>query len=212
MPIQILVADDHPLFREAIVHLLTRTVPDADVKQVASFAELTGALALGVQPSLVLLDLKLNDTQGIEGMLSLKKQYPSLPVLVISAYDEPEVIRKAAQYGASGFVPKSLDMDAMARVIGEVLDGEVWFPEEVDLAGGSANSNAGFEALTPAQLKVLTLLRNGKPSKEMAALMSVSEATIKAHLTEIFRKLKVRNRTQAVVVANELDLPSLELP
>lgn len=212
MPTRIIVADDHPLFRDAITHLLKRTVEQLSICQVDSFEALTRELEENELPSLVLLDLKLSDTQGLDGLLILKKQHPSLPVLVISAYDDASVVRMAMQYGASGFVPKSLDMERMATVIQAVLDGDMWFPET---SAPSDNKDSGhtsaFDELTPAQLKVLALLRDGKPSKEMASIMSVTEATIKAHLTVIFRKLKVKNRTQAVVVANELDLPDVNV-
>ena len=205
---RIIVADDHPLFRDAIVHLLARTISPLSVTQVESFAALTDVLAEDRLPSLVLLDLKLSDSQGMDGLLFLKKQYPSLPVLIISAYDDNNVVRMAMQYGASGFVPKSLEMDRMAEVILEVLDGDIWFPEVSERIDGAPDAKTSqFESLTPAQLKVLALLRDGRPSKEMAAIMNVTEATIKAHLTEIFRKLQVKNRTQAVLVAKELDLP-----
>lgn len=212
MATRIIVADDHPLFRDAISHLLERTVANLDVIQVDSFDALGKSLAENALPSLVLLDLKLSDIQGMDGLLILKKQYTSLPVLIISAYDDSSVVHMAMQYGASGFIPKSLDMDRMAEVITAVLAGDMWFPEAID--GGTQGGEGGtpeFEELTPAQLKVLTLLREGKPSKEMASIMRVTEATIKAHLTEIFRKLKVRNRTQAVLAAKELDLPEVNV-
>ena len=207
MTTRIIVADDHPLFRDAIIHLLDRTVASLSVVQVDSFGALIDTLAEERLPSLVLLDLKLDDTQGMDGLLFLKKQYPSLPVLIISAYDNSNVVRMAMQYGASGFVPKSLDMDRMAEVIQAVLDGDMWFPEISEQIDEPGDGGANFDALTPAQLKVLALLRDGKPSKEMAAIMQVTEATIKAHLTEIFRKLNVKNRTQAVLAAKELELP-----
>lgn len=212
MATRIIVADDHPLFRDAITHLLERTIGDLEVTQVNSFEALEQALSAAGLPSLVLLDLKLSDTQGMDGLLILKKRYASLPVLVISAYDDGPVVQMAMQYGASGFIPKSLEMDRMAEVVTAVLAGDMWFPEGIDDLGQTPDSpTPEFEDLTPAQLRVLTLLREGKPSKEMAAVMSVTEATIKAHLTEIFRKLKVRNRTQAVLLAKELDLPTVDV-
>lgn len=208
MPQQITVADDHPLFRDAITQLLQRTLDAAQVIQVASFEDLLNSLKTQPLPSLVLLDLKLGDNQGIDGLLVLKKHYPSLPVLIVSAYDDSQVIQMAMQYGANGFISKSSDMDRMAEVIKAVLAGDICFPESFDEAG-TENQVVGFADLTPAQLKVLALLREGKPSKQMASIMSVTEATIKAHLTEIFRKLKVKNRTQAVLAAKQLELPDI---
>ena len=212
MTTRIIVADDHPLFRDAIIHLLERSFERVDITQVESFGALTEVLSDKKLPSLVLLDLKLSDTQGMDGLLFLKKQYPSLPVLIISAYDDSAVVRLAMQYGASGFVPKSLEMDRMAEAIHAVLDGDMWFPEVSDDTGtADVGPGNAFEELTPAQLKVLALLRDGKPSKQMASIMSVTESTIKAHLTEIFRKLGVKNRTQAVLAAKDLDLPEINL-
>lgn len=212
MNTHIIVADDHPLFRNAIAHLLERSLESVEITLVGSLEELTGRLARDPLPSLALLDLKLGDSQGMDGLLVLKKQYPSLPVLIISAYDDASVVSRAMQYGASGFVPKSLEMDRMADVIRAVLEGEMWFPdisEEVETPREAESTL--LDSLTPAQLKVLALLRDGRPSKEMAATMGVTEATIKAHLTEIFRKLKVKNRTQAVLAAQGLDLPGGDL-
>ncbi len=208
MSTHIIVADDHPLFRDAVTHLLERSILEVQVSQVETLGQLSATLAGNALPSLVLLDLKLDDTRGLDGLLLLKKQYPSLPILIISAYDDNKVVQMSMQCGASGFVPKSLEMERMAEAIQAVLAGDIWFPE---LGGTESEAPADIhslvETLTPAQLRVLALLRDGKPSKEMAAIMSVTEATIKAHLTEIFRKLKVKNRTQAVLATRDLDLP-----
>lgn len=202
---KIVVADDHPLFRDAISLLLSKNFKALTTVQVDSLKGLCRELEDNGLPALLLLDLKLPDTQGMDSLLRLKKQFPALPVLVVSAYDDNEVIRMAMQYGASGFIPKSLSMEKMAEIIQLVLDGDMWFPEISEAEETALNE--GFESLTTVQLKVLSLLRDGKPSKEMAAILSVTESTIKAHLTEIFRKLGVRNRTQAVLAARELDLP-----
>jgi len=204
MPKKIIVADDHPLFRDAIMHLLQRSFAELQAIQVDSLARLCDELKAHPLPALVLLDLKLSDTRGMDSLLRLKKQFPPLPVLVVSAYDDDAVIRMAMEYGASGFLPKRLGMDSVAGAIRQVLDGDTWFPD-IDQAPGN-HRRSGFEALTTVQIKVLTLLREGKPSKEIASILCVTESTIKAHLTEIFRKLGVRNRTQAVVAAREIDL------
>lgn len=205
----IIVADDHPLFRSAISNLLTRLDAQIKITEVEDFASLNDLLSNSPElASLVLLDLKLPDTHGIDGLLELKKCYPALPVVIVSAYDDDKVIQNAMQYGASGFIPKNLDMPDMAQAISEILEGDLWFPQ-IDKEKNSNES--AFDQLTNAQLKVLKLLREGKPNKEMASLMNITEATIKAHLTVIFRKLNVNNRTQAVLVAKQLDLPEFTI-
>ena len=205
----IVVADDHPLYRSAISSLLINLEKEENdqiqVTEVEDFSSLNKLLKdKHNQVSLVLLDLKLPDTKGIEGLLSLKKNFSSVPVVIVSAYDEDKIIQNAMQYGASGFIPKNLDMPVIANAISDILAGDVWYPQITD------NSNQiveDFNQLTSTQLKVLTLLKEGMLNKEMASSMNVTEATIKAHLTEIFRKLNVSNRTQAVLLAKELDLP-----
>jgi DNA-binding NarL/FixJ family response regulator len=129
---------------------------------------------------------------------------------VISAYDTQSVIQDSLRYGASGFIPKHLGMDDIAEAINIVLQGDVWCPGLDDMQNSGAQraaDHADFSELTATQIKVLSLLRDGKPSKEMADILLVTEATVKAHLTEIYRKLNVRNRTQAVLLAKELELP-----
>lgn len=209
MTSHIIVADDHPLFRSAINLLLQRLNAQIDVTEVEDFKSLISLLEASESlASLVLLDLKLPDTQGIDGLLSLKKNFPALPVVIVSAYDDQKVIQSAMQYGASGFIPKSLDMAAMGKAIEQILDGDLWFPQ---INKDTTHSHLAFDELTGAQLKVLALLREGKPSKEMADLINVTEATIKAHLTVIYRKLNVTNRTQAVIAAKQLDLPEFQV-
>ena len=204
MTTNIVVADDHPLFRSAINLLLQRLEGDICVSEAEDFKSLMTLLtSLKSLPSLVLLDLKLPDTQGIDSLLLIKKQYPALPVVIVTAYDDQKDIQSAKQYGASGFIPKNLETPEMIQIITQILEGDLWFPQiNEDIV-----SSIAFNELTTAQLKVLALLRQGKPSKEMADLMNITEATIKAHLTVIFRKLNVNSRTQAVIVAKQLDLP-----
>ena len=209
MTTQIVIADDHPLFRSAIANLLVRLNDEIQVNEVEDFSELVNFLEKEKKlPSLILLDLKLPDTQGVDGLLFLKKQFPALPVVIVSAYDDTNTIHNTMQYGASGFIPKSLDIHAMGEAILQILDGDLWFPQIVEM---EQEDTIAFEELTTAQLKVLALLKDGKPSKEMARIIGVTEATIKAHLTVIFRKLNVNNRTQAVLAAKKLDIRDFSL-
>lgn len=201
---QIIVADDHPLFRSAISHLLQRLFRDIEVIEVDCFKQLQQHLDVSpVLPSLVVLDLKLPDIQGLDGLLTLKKQYSELPVVIISAYDEEKIIQQTKQYGASGFISKSVEMDDIAKAISAVLEGDLFFPQINSI---NQTKPSGLEQLTPAQIKVLKLLSEGEASKAMADAMGITEATVKAHLTTIFKKLGVKNRTQAVIVANQMNL------
>lgn len=211
MPTRIIVADDHPLFRSAIINLLQRILNDAQITEVESFAQLSQQLHSDEHiPSLVILDLKLPDVQGLDGLLNLKKQYSELPIVIVSGYDDTQVIRQTKAYGANGFISKSLEMEAMAQAIVNVLQGDLYFPDSISQTKDDA-SVSGIAQLTPTQLNVLALLKEGKPSKTMADTLGVTEATIKAHLTTIFKKLSVRNRTQAVIVAKQMDI-SANLP
>lgn len=204
MPKQIIVADDHPLFRSAISHLLQRFLTGVSVNEVDCFKKLQLSLtALSALPSLVILDLKLPDIQGLDGLLTLKKQYSELPIVIVSAYDDAKVIQQTKQYGASGFISKSVEMADIAEAISAILEGDLYFPQ---ISAAPQVKTSGLERLTATQIKVLVLLTEGKASKVMAYAMGITEATVKAHLTTIFKKLGVTNRTQAVIVAKQMNL------
>jgi len=206
MPKQIIIADDHPLFRNAMTNIIRRLAIPTEVIETENFQSLLSLLQTSpALPTLVLLDLKLADTNGLDGLLSLKKHYPDLPTAVISAYDDANTIAQSKQYGANGFISKSLQMEEMQTAIERLLAGKACFP---DCLNSNCNQNLinGFKELTPNQLRVLQLLKEGKPSKIIADSLGVTEATIKAHLTTIFKKLGVRNRTQAVIAAGQLEV------
>ena len=157
-----------------------------------------------------MLDLYLPDVHGFSGLLQIKRNMPYLPVVVISACDDPDVIRRAVHYGASGFIPKTLSLDEISLAIEAVMEGDIWVPEGVDLDAplSEGADECDFSSLTPTQLKVLVMLKNGLLNKQIAYDMSISEATVKAHITAIFKKLNVRSRTQAALAAQALDLPN----
>ncbi|WP_292051825.1 MULTISPECIES: response regulator transcription factor [unclassified Brevundimonas] len=202
---RIVVADDHPLFREALVSAVRKARPDAGVVECSSFAEADAAL--GKEPvDLLLLDLKLSDVEGMTGLNLVRANHPAVPVVVVSASEEPHTVRRALAVGASGFIPKSASLDTMVEAISQVLDGETWAPDVGEAEGEEADLQSRIASLTPSQLRILEGLKAGRLNKQIAYDLGVTEATIKAHLTSVFRKLGVQNRTQAVILSQQIDL------
>jgi Response regulator containing a CheY-like receiver domain and an HTH DNA-binding domain len=151
---------------------------------------------------------------GFSGLVYLKGQIPELPVMVVSGNEDHNVIRRALDYGALGFIPKSVSLELMVDAITAALEGEAWIPEDVRLDqpvvdDKEAKIAEGIASLTPQQFRVLVMLMQGLLNKQIAYELDVSEATVKAHVTAILRKLKVHSRTQAVIAARSLDLDSL---
>ena len=139
----------------------------------------------------------------------LRAQYPGLPIVVVSANDDPAVIRRCMEFGASGFIPKRLGVEALRQAIARVLKGEVWTPPDVDLASDADDETAAMIArlssLTPQQVRVLMMLSEGLLNKQIAYELGVSEATVKAHVSAILQKLGVESRTQAVIAAGKIE-------
>ena len=208
---EILVADDHPLFREALRHALGRAVPDATVIEADTVAALLDVAEEHPDAELLLLDLNMPGAQGFSALVQMRAHYPSLPVVIISANEDPIVIRRSIGHGATGFVPKSSTVEQMVEALQAVLEGDTWVPESVDVEGTGleapeADVAARLASLTPQQFKVLTMLSSGLLNKQIAYELGVSEATVKAHMTAIMQKLGATNRTQAVVLSQRLAL------
>jgi DNA-binding NarL/FixJ family response regulator len=157
----------------------------------------------------VLLDLAMPGVRGFSGLMYMRAQYPGVPVIVVSANDDPAAIRRCMEFGASGFIPKTLGVEVMRTAISRVLGGGVWTPPDVDLAGGSdaetAELMARMATLTPQQVRVLMMLSEGLLNKQIAFQLGVSEATVKAHVSAILQKLGVESRTQAVIAAAKIE-------
>ena len=207
---EILIADDHPLFRSALQQALTMGL-GAGVRlvEVASIAELEARLAEKTDWDLVLLDLNMPGAYGFSGLVLLRGQYPQIPVVIISAQEESAVVVRAREFGASGFIPKSSSLEVIQQAVRQVLEGEVWWPpqgeEAASLSSEARAASAGLASLTPQQFRVLTMVCEGLLNKQIAYELSVSEATVKAHVTAIFRKLGVRTRTQAALLLQQLE-------
>jgi DNA-binding NarL/FixJ family response regulator len=205
----LLIADDHPLFRGALREAVTGLFGHADVAEAGTFEEVSELLDRDRDVDLILLDLRMPGVRGFSGLMYLRAQYPSLPIVVVSANDDPAVIRRCMDFGASGFIPKTLGTEALRQAIGRVLQGEVWTPPDVDLARQSDAEItaviARLSTLTPQQVRVLMMLSGGLLNKQIAYELGVSEATVKAHVSAILQKLGVESRTQAVIAAGKIE-------
>src|SRR5215216_3136947 len=199
------IADDHPLFRGALREAVSGLFADAAILEAGSFDDASALLDGGGDVDLVLLDLTMPGVRGFSGLMYLRAQYPSVPVIVVSANDDPAVIRRCMEFGASGFIPKTLGVEEMRGAIARVLEGGVWTPPDVDLKAGTDAATADLMArlatLTPQQVRVLMMLSEGLLNKQIAYNLGVSEATVKAQVSAILQKLNVESRTQAVIVA-----------
>lgn len=206
----LLIADDHPLFREALRGAVARVLPEATLKEADSVEKLYALVESEPDADLLLLDLNMPGAQGFSALVHLRAQHPELPVVVVSAREEPAVMRRALDHGAMGFIPKSADSATLGRALAQVLEGERWAPPAALAAppAGAEEHDAAQRVadLTPQQFRVLQMLGAGLLNKQIAYDLGVSEATIKAHMTAILRKLGANNRTQAVLIAGKLAL------
>ncbi|EMV9186178.1 response regulator transcription factor ErdR [Pseudomonas sp. NY15437] len=207
---EILIADDHPLFRSALHQALSIGLgPEARLSEAASIAELEVRLNEKADWDLVLLDLNMPGAYGFSGLVLLRGQYPQIPVVMVSAQEEAAVVQRSREFGASGFIPKSSDLGTLQQAVRAVLDGDVWWPPQVDAVTEMSEevraASAGLASLTPQQFRVLTMVCEGLLNKQIAFELSVSEATVKAHVTAIFRKLNVRTRTQAALLLAQME-------
>jgi DNA-binding NarL/FixJ family response regulator len=203
------IADDHPLFRGALREALSGLFAEATIVEAGSFDDAAALLERDSDLDLVLLDLSMPGVRGFSGLMYLRAQFPSVPVVVVSANDDPAVIRRCMEFGASGFIPKTLGVEAMRGAISRVLEGGIWTPPDVDLSRGADAETADLMArlltLTPQQARVLMMLSEGLLNKQIAYNLSVSEATVKAHVSAILQKLGVESRTQAVIAAAKIE-------
>ncbi len=214
---KILIADDHPLFREALQHAISNHFENVEIVNSDSFSSLQKSLIHHADVDLVLLDLHMPGAVGFSTLHYLDINHAQIPVAIISANEEAEIIARAIKYGAVGFIPKSLPIENIITAIKTIMGGEIWLPEEVQNRLKDYHSEDDFlnqlSILTPKQFRVLMMLVEGRTNLEIAEEMHVTIATVKAHLSEIFRKLNVSNRTQAAMMAAthlEIDDPNAQ--
>ncbi|MGB3500124.1 MAG: response regulator transcription factor [Mesorhizobium sp.] len=210
-----LIIDDHPLFRDALHSAVKLAYPKVETVEATTVAEALDALSGGAAFDLALLDLNMPGVQGFEGLLQIRTQYPRLPVVIVSGHEDGRVISQALSYGAAGFIPKSARKDELASAIHEVMEGAIYVPksyqpqpEKLEAEDRSVLLRR-LATLTPQQLRVLNMLRQGLLNKQIAYELQVGETTVKAHVSEILRKLQVYSRTQAVIEVSKLDQPEL---
>lgn len=203
---QVLIVDDHPLFLEALRGVLTTAIDDLRAVTAASFAEAERRLSEVGGISLILLDLWLPDTNGFEGLIALRRRFPQLPILVVSAFAEPKVVDRAKVCGATDFISKKCAKTNLIDRVRSLLQGKC--NRTHGEPAGSQHEPAvemPVRSLTRQQLRVLEMLCQGLLNKQIAYELQVSETTVKAHVSEILRKLNVSSRTQAVVEVSRLE-------
>jgi DNA-binding NarL/FixJ family response regulator len=206
----ILVIDDHPLFCEAIAMALSKGLGLETVASASRLGEALERLGAGLEVDAIVLDLNLPDVTGIDGLMRLKAATPRTPVVVVSGLTDDRIVAQALRAGAAGFVKKDTPVDAMIAAFETVFDGGVATPpdyappaEDEIGADGMEAALARLSELTPQQLRILSLVCEGKLNKQIAFDLGIAETTVKAHITAILRKLGVQSRTQAVLVAQK---------
>jgi DNA-binding NarL/FixJ family response regulator len=208
----ILIADDHPLFRDALRRAVMQVLPDAALREADSVQSLVELAGAHPHADLLLLDLNMPGAHGFSALAHVRASFPALPVVVVSAREEPALMRRAIGHGAAGFIPKSSDIATIGTALNAILDGETWLPPGTAGAHSTALDPEEealakrIAELTPQQYRVLSMVCTGLLNKQIAYELDVSEATIKAHMTAILRKLGAHSRTQAVLLAGRLTL------
>jgi len=209
----LLIADDHPLFRAALRGAAADAVADLVVLEADSLDGVLSILESEADIDLVLLDLHMPGNHGLAGLAAIRAQHPGVAVVVVSANDDPRVVRRALDHGAAGYLPKSSGLDELRDAIRAVLACEQWLPATLrsavartESSSSDADLAARLASLSPQQFRVLTFVAQGLLNKQIADRLDVQERTVKAHLSAIFERLGVRNRTQAGVILRELEL------
>lgn len=208
--ITLLIADDHPLYRDALRGALSLSLPDLVLREAGDLNTTVNILE-NEDVDLLLLDLHMPGSNDLFGLLHIRKLYPDLPVAVVSGTEDATIISKIVGVGALGFIPKTASSGDIANAVQAILDGDIWLPdnisnhiEEVDEAFSQLADKVS--SLTPSQYKVLCYMRDGLLNKQIGYNLDIAEATVKAHVTAIFKKLGINNRTQAVLIASQLEL------
>jgi two-component system nitrate/nitrite response regulator NarL len=207
---KILVVDDHPVMREGLSALLRQEGPQTTIVQASSAAEALAAVEKHGDLDIVVLDLLMPGTSGLSAISEIGHARPELPVIVLSSSEDPRDVRNALSQGALGYVPKSASQTTLLSAIRLVMSGELYIPSlilnQVAAAKSFVDRSMARALLTPRQIDVLRRISESLPNKTIAYEMDLSEKTVKAHITAIFRALNVVNRTQAAAAGRDLGL------
>jgi DNA-binding NarL/FixJ family response regulator len=209
-----LIADDHPLFRVALSQACANILgSDALLLQAQSMQQLWPLLRQHPDTNFIFLDLRMPGSDGFTGLSALRTEYPDVPVIMVSAEEDPVIIKQALTLGAAAYIPKSAPLELLSEAIAAVLNGDSWLPPalETDVRNAKALIDDDFagrlEQLTPQQFRVLKMIADGLLNKQIAYEMNVQETTVKQHVSAILRKLNVNNRTLAGILFEKLKLP-----
>jgi DNA-binding NarL/FixJ family response regulator len=209
-----LIADDHPLYREALVSALQLLFENVDLIQSDGLDSTLDALQQNSDCDLVLLDLNMPGCDNFYGLIRVTQDFPKIPVAVVSASDSVEVVSKVMSLGAKGFIPKTTATQTIANALKQIMHGNNWLPEgmqsrieHIEHIKPIFDVARLVGELTPKQFQVLKLIQNGLLNKQIAFELNITEATVKAHISGVFRKLNVNTRTQAVLLLKNLDIP-----
>ncbi|RDV24076.1 DNA-binding response regulator [Alteromonas aestuariivivens] len=208
--VTLLIADDHPLYRDALKGALSLTLPELEIREAGDLTSTVGILEQE-DVDLLLLDLHMPGSHDLFGLLHIRKLFPELPVAVVSGTEDPVIISKIVGVGALGFIPKTASSGDIASAVQAILGGDIWLPASVsekleDVDEQFSELADKVASLTPSQYKVLCFMRDGLLNKQIGYNLDIAEATVKAHVTAIFKKLGINNRTQAVLIASQLEL------
>lgn len=217
----LLVADDHPLYRMALMQAIRGFLPDARIGEAEDHDSVMTYLQSNPDTDIVLLDLHMPGCHGLMGLASIRAEHPGVAVIVISAHENPATIRRSLDYGAVGYLTKRTGLADLKNSLNAVLSCQEWLPASVRKSVAQAQLSADdhsldekLASLSPQQFKVLTRVTRGLLNKQIADELGIQERTVKAHMSAIFEKLGVKNRTQAGVLLRSLELadPNSALP
>ncbi|QEW07958.1 response regulator transcription factor [Nitrincola iocasae] len=216
--IKLLIADDHPLFREALINVINAALCDPKIIEAGTLDDALVLAQAHEDMDLILLDINMPGMHGLEGLSALRREAPTIPVVIISAEEDKQTVLKALDQGAAGFIAKSAARDEMATALQQILQGEVYLPASImrktqeSPLPAQTRPSLSMEllfSLTRRQLLVLERMVKGESNKQIATHLNIAETTVKAHVSAILAKLGVNNRVQAILAANDLDFSTI---